>query len=268
MTKRRRFDIVRGAGERSGLGQLSMRFWAAFVILLCACAATSRSFAQTCPPPIQNASRLVLVTVPTLTSSAGQLQLFERSRTEAIWRLVRSAAPVNVGRRGVAWGRAFRHLASNGEPVKIEGDDRSPAGIYQLGRPFGFAASSLAGYLQIGSDSVCVEDPSSPAYNKFASRWTVGLSVNKEGMRATPLYRRGLVVDYPTDAAHKAGSCIFFHVWKRPGSGTAGCVTMPENRVALLQAFANRHATVVAILPEAALGRLAGCLPPTVVGAR
>ena len=36
-------------------------------------------------------------------------------------------------------------------------------------------------------------------------------------MRATLLYRRGLVVDYPTDAANKAGSCIFIHVWRRPG---------------------------------------------------
>ncbi len=245
-----------------------MRLWAAFVISLCACLATSGSFAQTCPAPMQHASRLVLVTVPTLASSAGQLQLFERSRAEANWRLVKSAEPVNVGKKGVAWSRAFRHLASDGEPVKIEGDDRSPAGIYRLGRPFGFAASSLAGYLQIDSDSVCVEDPSSSAYNKFASRSAVGVSVSKESMRATPLYRRGLVVDYPTDAAHKAGSCIFFHVWKRPGIGTAGCVTMPENRVALLQSFANRHATAVAILPESALGRLAGCLPPMLVGAR
>jgi len=175
---------------------------------------------------------------------------------------------VMVGRKGIAWSRAFRDLAGDGEPIKIEGDDRSPAGIYSLGRPFGFATSSLAHYLQIDSDSVCVEDPSSPAYNKFASRQAVGLSVNKEGMRATPLYRRGLFVDYPTDAAHRAGSCIFFHVWKRPGKGTAGCVTMPENRVAALQAFANRHATVVAILPESALGKLAACLPTMVVGAR
>lgn len=245
-----------------------MRWYAAFVALFCACLTASGSFAQSCPAPMQNASRLVLVTVPTLASSTGQLQLFERPRAEVDWRLVRSAEPVNVGRKGVAWSRAFRHLAGNDEPVKREGDDRSPAGIYRLGRPFGFAASALANYLQIDSDSVCVEDPSSPAYNKFASRQAVGLSVSKETMRATPLYRRGLFVDYPTDASHKAGSCIFFHVWKKPGRGTAGCVTMPENRVALLQAFANRHATVVAILPESALVRLAGCLPPTVIGTR
>lgn len=194
------------------MGQLSMRLCAAVLVLLCACLKTSGSFAQTCPAAMQNASRLILVTVPSLASSTGTLRLFERRRAEADWRLVRSAEPVMVGRKGVAWSRAFRHLANNDEPVKIEGDDRSPAGIYPLGRPFGFAASSLANYQRIDSDSVCVENPSSPAYNKFASRRAVGPSGGKESMRATPLYRRGLFVDYPTDAVHKAGSCIFFHV--------------------------------------------------------
>ncbi len=245
-----------------------MRLGAAFVVLFCTCLITSTSFGQTCPALMQDASRLVLVTVPSAASSTGTLRLFERPRGDADWRSVKSAEPVMVGRKGVAWSRAFRDLASNNEPIKVEGDDRSPAGIYRVGRPFGFASSSLVDYLRLDSDSVCVEDPVSPAYNKFASRRAVGLSVGNEGMRATPLYRRGLVVDYPTDAANKAGSCIFIHVWRRPGSGTAGCVTMPEKRVAALQAFANRHSTIVAILPEAALGRLAGCLPPMMLGAR
>jgi L,D-peptidoglycan transpeptidase YkuD (ErfK/YbiS/YcfS/YnhG family) len=245
-----------------------MRSYTALMALFCACVGASGTFAQTCPAPMRNASHLVLVTVPELSSSTGQLRLFERPRVEADWRLVRSAEPVMVGRKGVAWSRAFRDLASDGEPLKVEGDDRSPAGIYWLGRPFGFAASSLANYLQIDSDSVCVEDPASSAYNKLTSRRVAGLAASKESMRATPLYRRGLVVNYPTDAANRAGSCIFLHVWKRPGKGTAGCVTMPESRVAALQAFANRRATVIAILPESVLGRLAACLPPTVVGAR
>lgn len=217
---------------------------------------------------MQDASRFVLVTVPSAASSTGTLRLFERPRGDADWRSVTSAESVMVGRKGVAWSREFRHLASNNEPIKVEGDDRSPAGIYRLGRPFGFSASSLVHYLRLNSDTVCVEDPASPAYNTFASRRAVGLSAGREGMRATPVYRRGLVVDYPTDAVNKAGSCIFIHVWKRPGSGTAGCITMPENRVVALQAFANRHPTVVAILPESALARFAGCLPPMMPGAR
>jgi L,D-peptidoglycan transpeptidase YkuD (ErfK/YbiS/YcfS/YnhG family) len=75
-----------------------------------------------------------------------------------------------------------------------------------------------------------------------------------------PMYRRGLLVDYPTDARRKAGSCIFIHVWRSPTTGTAGCVAVPEPRVEALQAF-SRGGAVLAILPREALGRLKGCLP-------
>jgi L,D-peptidoglycan transpeptidase YkuD (ErfK/YbiS/YcfS/YnhG family) len=238
-----------------------MRAFAAFVALVGACLMTSGAFAQTCPAPIGSAQRLVLVTVPTLNSSGGSLRRFERAQTDATWHEVGSAQPVNVGKKGVAWGRAFRELAGDNEPVKIEGDKKSPAGIYPIGRPFGFGPSRLANYLQIDSDSVCVEDPSSPAYNTITSKKAVGVSVSKETMGASSLYRRGLATNYPTDRAHKSGSCIFLHVWRSPGSGTSGCVTMPEERVAILQQFVNGHPTVLALLPESALSRLADCLP-------
>ena len=78
--------------------------------------------------------------------------------------------------------------------------------------------------------------------------------------RVLPMYRRGLLVDYPTDARKQAGSCIFIHVWRSPTTGTAGCVAMPEPRVEALQDFAADGA-VLAILPRGALDRLPGCLP-------
>ena len=184
MTQRRRFDIVCVGREYDlGWGQRSMRPCAAFVALFCA-ASEHPLLRRPRPAAMRNATGLVLVTVPALASSTGRLRLFERPGAEADWRLVRSAEPVMVGRKGVAWSRAFRQLASKGEPLKVEGDDRSPAGIYSLGRPFGFAASSLANYLRIDSNSVCVEDrrrqpttsshrvglPASPAVRKVCER--------------------------------------------------------------------------------------------------
>ena len=74
------------------------------------------------------------------------------------------------------------------------------------------------------------------------------------------MYRRGLLVNYPTDAKRKAGSCIFIHVWRSSSTGTAGCVAVPEPRVEALQDFSEGGA-VLAILPRQALGRLAGCIP-------
>jgi len=238
-----------------------MRVSFVVVAVFCAALAPSGALGQTCPASLQSASRFVLVTVPAFGSSSGTMRLFERPLSGSAWRSVGTAEPVMLGSKGVAWGRGFHHLAGRGEPVKIEGDRRTPAGIFGVGAPFGFASSSLANYVQLQPESVCVEDPSSPAYNTIASGDAVGRVNRKENMRQIPLYRRGLMVEYPTDAANKAGSCIFMHIWRNSSSGTHGCVVMPEERVAALQRFANQRSTAVAVLPEAALGRFAGCLP-------
>jgi D-alanyl-D-alanine dipeptidase len=48
-------------------------------------------------------------------------------------------------------------------------------------------------------------------------------------MRSVDLYRWGMVVRYnmsPTIPGN--GSCIFLHIWRGAGQGTAGCTAMPE----------------------------------------
>ena len=131
----------------------------ASIVLLHALLASSSTLAQAFPALMQTARRLIVVTVPTLTSTVGGLRLFKRGRSDASWSLVGAPEPVMLGSGGVAWGRAFRSFAADDEPIKIEGDKRSPAGFYAIGRPFGFAPSPLAGYLQLQSDSICVREP-------------------------------------------------------------------------------------------------------------
>ena len=166
-----------------------------------------------------------------------------------------------LGRGGMGWSHFFRRYARRGEPIKVEGDKRAPAGIYPIGRSFGTVPSSRPGHIQVTDDTVCVYEPSSPHYNTIASRKLAGPEVSVENMsRMLPMYRRGLVVDYPTDGRARAGSCIFIHVWQSPTTGTAGCVAMPEPRVEALQDFAAAGA-VLAILPQQALGRFAAACP-------
>ena len=176
------------------------------------------------------------------------------------WHAVNTSEPAVLGDSGMAWGPDFHGIALRGEPQKSDGDMRSPGGIYRVGRSFGFAASSRPAYLQLlPRKTVCVDDPSSPAYNTITTRAAIGSNVHTEDMSGN-LYRRGLVIDYPTDAAAKSGSCIFIHVWRAAERGTSGCVGLPEPRVASLQDFSGRP-TAVAILPHGAIGRFAGCLP-------
>jgi L,D-peptidoglycan transpeptidase YkuD (ErfK/YbiS/YcfS/YnhG family) len=216
--------------------------------------------AESCPAPLGQVHRLVLVTTATMNDSAATLRLYERGGAGGAWRSLGAAEPAVIGRTGMGWSQFFLKLARRGEPIKIEGDKRAPAGIYRIGRSFGVLASSRPGYLHVTPDTICVHDPADRAYNTIGSRARLG-PVSAENMsRALPMYRRGLVVDYPTDGRRRAGSCIFIHVWRSPSTGTAGCVAMPEPRVEALQEFAAEGAAL-AILPRFALDRLAGCLP-------
>ena len=165
-----------------------------------------------------------------------------------------------IGKKGMAWSKFFARLARPTEPIKIDGDYRAPAGVYRIGGASARSPLRSPDYLHVTPDTVCVDDPSSPAYNTIASRARVGPTVHAENMSKVRLYRRGLLIDYPTDAKRKAGSCIFIHVWRAPAKGTEGCVAVPEPRVEALQDF-SADGAVLAILPSGALDRLAGCLP-------
>jgi L,D-transpeptidase catalytic domain len=233
-----------------------MRLILLFCILLLPFAASARS----CPEPLASARKLVLVTPETWTSSTAEVQRFSRASLSEIWHPDGGPVSALVGLKGVGWAVVFRRFAQAGEPVKRESDARAPAGFFKIGRSFGFVPSSRPGYLQIQSGTVCVSDPRSSAYNTITSRALIGPNVRAENMRAVSIYRHGLVVDYPTDAKHRAGSCIFIHI-RRPGAkGTSGCVAMPEPDLEHLQDFAMDGA-VLAIVPKPALARFKGCVP-------
>jgi len=218
------------------------------------------AFAQSCPQPLASAHRLVLVTADDINSASARLQRFARANTNAPWRPDGAPMSALIGRNGMAWGYPYRAFARLGEPVKAEGDKRAPAGIYAIGRPFGFASSSRPGYLPIREDTVCVSDVRSPAYNTIVSRAEIGPQVRGENMGRVPDYRRGLLVDYPSSRGVRGGSCIFIHLALPNRTGTGGCVALPEPQLVKLQDFA-QGGVVLAIVPRGALDRFRGCLP-------
>jgi L,D-peptidoglycan transpeptidase YkuD (ErfK/YbiS/YcfS/YnhG family) len=114
--------------------------------------------------------------------------------------------------------------------------------------------------VRVDDGMVCVNDVSSPAYNTITRRDRIGLTVHHENMSRIPDYRRGLLVDYPTDRKARAGSCIFIHLQLAGKTGTSGCVAMPQGPLEAVQDFAQEGA-VLAVLPRQALARFKGCLP-------
>lgn len=190
------------------------------------------------------------------------LRLFSRASPKQSWEADKDAVfDVVVGKAGLAWGNGFAAYAGKREHTKVEGDQRTPAGVFPIGRTFGFAAQSFPGHIVLKSgDTICVDDPASPHYNKIVSRKDAGKVASAEDMPAIPLYRKGIAVDYASDRVKRTGSCIFLHVWRSPGEGTAGCVAMPEATVERVQAF-TRAPAALAVLPYRAPSDFSRCLP-------
>ncbi len=234
------------------------------LVLAATTTAAAPALGQDCPPPLNAALRLVFVTTADMESSTARLQLFERTSTTAPWTPASAGEPAMVGKMGLAWGYAFARYRHEGEPEKVEGDKRTPAGFFKLGSSFGFADVKRDGYIKVEpGETVCVEDPASPHYNTITTRAQLAPGTKADNMADTSLFRNGLFVDYPSDRQSKRGSCIFIHVWKTPDTKTSGCVALPEPRVKALQDFSQAGA-VIGILPETATDRFAGCLPAIV----
>lgn len=215
-----------------------------------------------CPPALAAATRLIVVTAADMNKPGALLATFERATPAAAWVPTGALREAVVGLNGLAWGVAFRHLAKPGEPLKQEGDKRSPIGIYPVGASFGFEASARPGHVALEKDRhICVEDVRSPHYGRIVDRTVIAPGIKFDQMREEPLYRSGLFVDYPADAAVKGGSCIFVHIWRKPGQGTAGCVALDEKDVVDLQDWASAAPTAIAVLAKPVAPRFAACLP-------
>ena len=248
---------------RSGLLALAI----AALLTLPASAQPAGEPAGPTPPVVPDSARqLVLVETADWTATEGSLQRYERSGPDAPWQAVGEAVPVVTGRAGLGWGRGLHapEAALPDEPVKREGDRRAPAGAFDLTAAFGYAESGETGlpYLQAREGTECVDDAASRFYNQIVQRQripTPDWSSHENMRRADVLYRRGVVVAHNAEPAEPgAGSCIFLHVWRGPGSTTIGCTAMPEADLAGVIAWLQASAHPVLVqLPASVRSRVA-----------
>jgi L,D-peptidoglycan transpeptidase YkuD (ErfK/YbiS/YcfS/YnhG family) len=203
--------------------------------------------------PVESSSQLIVVTTPDWNAVDGQLQTYQRTSPNAPWHSVGASIPVVVGKGGLGWGIGVVDLNAArrpDDPIKQEGDHKSPAGIFRLGSAFGYAPQEPDGwkmhYLAITPSTNCVDDPQSQFYNQIlessnvASDWK-----SAEHMRdAGEAYRWGVVIEHnPTPPQPRGGSCVFMHVWGGAGIGTEGCTAMPEPQVESILAWLNPRAS-------------------------
>lgn len=213
----------------------------------------------------QQARQLILVTTPTWNADHGTLQRYERVGSD--WHAVGSAQPVMIGNAGSAWGLGL-HDTRNRQPVKREGDGRSPAGVFTIGEAFGYAPSAATGlpYVAMQASDYCVDVSGSPLYNQIVDAEIVGpdaVAQATEAMRrdlqadGDQRYRLGFVIEHNVQAQTMKGSCIFAHLWKSPTSATTGCTAMdPQVMDAVLGWLRAEASPIFVLLPEREYARL------------
>lgn len=210
-------------------GILTILHLAALPLLVSCAAAVMPRYA------IRRAEQMVLVIAERDDSRTAVLRAVERDGTSM--RTV-FGTPVTIGRNGMGWGRGLHGPSAprESEPVKREGDGKSPMGVFTLPGATGYdppgEAPTRLPYRQ-ANGLICVDDPSSPLYNRVTTVDDSGLDTESppshERMRRDDdLYRYVVIVGHNTAGTEPgAGSCIFLHLWMDADTPTAGCTAMP-----------------------------------------
>lgn len=210
----------------------------------------------------RSSRQLVLVIVPDWNADHGTLRTFARG-AHGGWVAAGIEAPVVIGRNGAAWGLGLNEPRSDG-PVKREGDERSPAGVFRVGTVFGYAAQADTAmpYRALSATDYCVDVSGAKQYNRIVDANVVGAAAVKgstEPMRrdihehGDQAYRLGFNIEQNPQAKPLGGSCIFGHLWKSPTSPTAGCTAMtPAVMQSLVAWLKPEQKPVFVLLPRAA----------------
>ena len=216
-------------------------------------------------PIPDDSKQMIAVRTPSWTASKGILQRYERYN-KADWTPVGAPAPVILGRNGMGWGRGLHQIPNDGNPVKHEGDGKSPAGVFRFGDAFGFPSPEEIGDLHIPYKPVdeyleCIDDIDSQYYNKLVENNTVDVidwESSEHIQRSPNAYHFGLVVEHNTaDTQKGAGSCIFLHCVSVDGDSTAGCTTIERAEMEKIVKWLNADDDPVLVqLPESEYTRL------------
>jgi L,D-peptidoglycan transpeptidase YkuD (ErfK/YbiS/YcfS/YnhG family) len=231
----------------------SERFWLATGLLLGAAGILTVSARAAEPDPFVQSTQMIVVTTPDWNAVEGTLQRYQRGTPRETWHPAGEPIAIVVGQKGMGWGIGV--MATNdstvrlaSDPVKKEGDGKSPAGIFALGTAFGDAPQPLPGlktpYLHLTSSIECVDDSSSRYYNRLVDRSTAvpDWKSSEHMLSVGEAYRWGIVVGHnggdmmahATPPVPRGGSCVFLHIWKNSTRGTAGCTAMSQNQLETL----------------------------------
>jgi L,D-peptidoglycan transpeptidase YkuD (ErfK/YbiS/YcfS/YnhG family) len=232
-----------------------MRF-ARYLTLFAALLFTSTGYAAGVPA---DCAQLIVGIAPDWNSMHGQVRLFDRT-SSGEWQPHGPSFPVLFGKNGLAWGTG---LAGQDEPGlrKKERDGRAPAGIFRIGKVYGYEPHLPAGgdypYHQVSEADVWSDDPRSPNYNRHVviDPKNPPDNYSHERMRSGDFAYHWLVeIRHNSDPpVPGGGSAIFFHIRRGVNRPTAGCTTMEESQLVRMISWLRtaRHPCYVLLPAEA-----------------
>jgi len=246
---------------------LISRLLVSFVLLIC----TASLMAEQAPKKeaLHNSTQMLVVTTSDWSAVPGRLVRYERARPGKHWKQVGGPVAIVVGKNGLGWGIGLAPtdnatVRDSADPVKHEGDGKSPAGVFGISTGFGYSAEKPAAwkmpYVSLTPTVECVDDAGSQFYNRVVDRAAVTLDWNSsEHMASTgEYYRWGAVIDHNWNPpVPGAGSCIFLHVWGGPSQGTTGCTAMAQLQLEPILAWLDPAANPILVqLPQAQYKKL------------
>ena len=181
---------------------------------------------------IDNCRQLLVVLTDSWPAQRGTMNLFERTDASS-WGPRGLRIDVLIGRGGLGWGRGIAITNSLAGPIKKEGDDKAPAGIFPLGSVFGLRAQTKMPFVALSKNIVAVDDPLSRYYNRIVDQSNIDYRDwrHAEKLFGVDVYRLGVVIEHNVPAEPGLGSCIFLHIWKDPSTSTSGCTAMSERNL-------------------------------------
>ncbi len=145
--------------------------------------------------------------------------VFILQKNANLWTQVFPTIEADVGSQGIS---------SN----KIEGDDKTPAGLFALGPAFSSESLALkTNYRHVNSLDKFIDDADDKNYNHWVHGETKATSYETM-LREDGVYKYGVVINYNMHPVVPGrGSAIFMHIWYGPNIGSTGCVTMSEENM-------------------------------------
>lgn len=162
--------------------------------------------------------QLVLVYNETLNDPQAKLFTLQKDKEE--WSIVLGPVQAGIGENG---------FAAPGD--KVEGDGKTPGGIFKLGHLFTYldSVNTRMPFTRTTPEDKWIDDTESPDYNQYVRGETSAKSYENLKLKSDH-YKYCLVIEYNTNPVVKGkGSAIFFHLRDSESETTAGCVAVSES---------------------------------------